>query len=224
MPEPKAKASCAQLYVAAHRIRSAAAVMLGLSLVVVLLGGILVPLPNAAGAMGVPFRRFLPLAFAVTAVGSLASPFAAFEEASTSSLPRFERFHTVLATGVACTCVAVAEMLGGHDVGHSISALRSVLVWTGLALLSSRLFGRSLVWILPAASIVPLVYFGLDANGLPTRLNWTALPAGDITAWWLAALSVSTGTIGVAMTAWRIRGLSPRAGKAQPNPTSTHLH
>ncbi|MFE7424958.1 hypothetical protein ACF1FX_08525 [Streptomyces sp. NPDC014646] len=94
--------------------------------------------------------------------------------------------------------------------------IRSMLVWLGLSLLSLRLFGQQLTWVLPLASAFPLVWFSDNA-----WWDWTAAPATDHVGWITAGLALIAGTAAMAVTPWRRRtllGLGTPAvrGRARP--------
>ncbi|MFB9513962.1 hypothetical protein [Streptomyces purpureus] len=87
---------------------------------------------------------------------------------------------------------------------HGLVFVRSVLIWLGLALLSIRLLGQQLGWVIPMASAFLLVWYPLH------WWDWTANPAGDPASWIVATVALAMGIAATAATPWRRRALLRR--------------
>lgn len=90
----------------------------------------------------------------------------------------------------------------GHEA--AIVYVRSLLLWFGLALVSVRLFGNQLGWIIPLASVFPLIWFG------PAWWDWTAAHPASLHSWTLAALSLCAGLGTTAASRRRLHVLRSR--------------
>lgn len=169
-----------------------------------LLGALPVMIPHAGGMVTIPFRRFLPIAFAIAAVGSLTSPFSEFDATGTLVLARFERIHACLAIPTAALVAGTADAIAQTDLVHGIGTLRSVLIWSGLAIISGRVWGWAQSWIVPAMTILPLETFGYSASGVPTRFDWPSQSGTDSLTWAGAAAILFLAATVWAYTPWRL--------------------
>ncbi|MFF5333639.1 hypothetical protein [Streptomyces sp. NPDC013181] len=169
-------------------------------------GGTRIAVPdfgNSDHSTGIPFRRELPLLSAVFLTAALGGDMATHEESGTSRAHGVRTGYlaglTVIACGVSFVVEAVAVGSGGGAV-----YLRSVLIWFGLALVSVRIFGSQLGWVVPLASVFPLIWWG------PAWWDWTTTRSVDPFSWGLAALAVSLGLVATAITPWRLRRMKNR--------------
>jgi hypothetical protein len=188
-------------YARTHR---AAAVLAGTGAVVLmsaLFGGTQIALPSIGGAgvtTGVPFRRELPLLSAVFLTASLDGPMSAHEEAGASAMHRYRLNFCLGLTLAVCAFSFGAEALS-VDVEAGAVFVRSLLVWFGLALLSVRLLGHQLGWVLPLTSAFLLVWYPRN------RWDWTSNAATDPLSWTVTAFTLAVGVIASAATPWRMK-------------------
>ncbi len=129
------------------------------------------------------------------------------EQAATQRLVRAEVVHVVLSLLLAATLISTVTVVAG-SVGGAVEAIRNLALYAGLALVSGRLFGRSLSWILPIADFVIVDFWGVDGahphwwawqfqvydNG------WSWIAAGAVLAAGLAALTLPPRIFGLTIT------------------------
>ncbi|MBO0652864.1 hypothetical protein J1792_08705 [Streptomyces triculaminicus] len=121
-------------------------------------------------------------------------------------LRTYERLHL---SGVYLTTLVLVGSVEWFEVGPdpTITACRSLTIWFGLALLSGRIWGRWLSWILPAATLFPLTYLNVDTNGDARWWDWTGQPASHAPCWGIAALSAFIGLASFFLTPWHWKKL-----------------
>ncbi|MFE5584508.1 hypothetical protein [Kitasatospora sp. NPDC056531] len=144
------------------------------------------------------------------AAGSLHSRAQQMEDAASSALRKYETRH-LLAVSVVTVLLVGGTQLAVKGTDLAIVASRAVLVWLGLALLSGRIFGRWLSWILPVATIFPLTYLGQDHTGQDYWWDWTGQQPSSIACWVIAALSMAAGLAAFYLTSWHVHGWRSRA-------------
>ena len=197
------------------RVRRAVPVLAGVvavAAVSALLGGWLVPVPSFGAGVetrGVPFRAELPLLSAVFLAAAFSGPMEDFEALAGG---RFARVRTGYAAGLTTVVCAFSYVTESVAAGPGAGAVfvRSLLLWLGLALLSRRLLGQPLAWVLPLASALPLVWFSSGTEWW----DWTWAPAGDPVGWAMAAVALAVGAAAAGATRWRlarVRSLSSRS-------------
>ncbi|MFI1205690.1 hypothetical protein ACH4VR_40785 [Streptomyces sp. NPDC020883] len=164
-------------------------------------------------AAGIPMRRELPIAFAALAAGSLHSKMTQFEFTATRVLRQYETQH-LLAVFVTTTLLVGGTELAIEGVGKAIVLTRALWIWLGLALLSGRLFGRLLSWILPVATIFPLTYLGQDELGRDRWWEWTSQPASSAACWSITVAVTVTGLAAFYLTPWHWHSLRVRRSHA----------
>ncbi|MEV5412998.1 hypothetical protein AB0K60_29705 [Thermopolyspora sp. NPDC052614] len=91
--------------------------------------------------------------------------------------------------------LAVAAHAGGSRVtaGTLAEAVRNVLLFLGLGLISARLFGRTLAWVLPLADFVVVGYWGAHEGGDPRRWAWQFHSYADAIAWVGTLITLAAG-------------------------------
>lgn len=175
---------------------------------------LVIPAATANGSMAMPSMVYTALPFAVLVAVSLHSSMASLEQAATSVLRRAELVHLSLLTVLSCALFAAATYVGGSGqvtAGPLAEAVRNVLLFLGLGLISARLFGRALAWALPLAQFVVVGYWGMHDGGNPRWWAWQLQSYADLMAW---AGTLATLVAGVAVL-WFL----PR--RAVPVPVST---
>jgi len=98
--------------------------------------------------------------------------------------------------------------------------------WSGHALISGRIFGWQLSWVLPVASMLPLTCFQPDLEGNLRWWYWTAPPAASTACWTLAGVFVTIGTIAFLTTPWRMHTILHRSKstEAEGDPSGPSRH
>ncbi|MFD7575387.1 hypothetical protein ACFV6U_33520 [Streptomyces sp. NPDC059810] len=193
------------------RVHRAGAIVVGLSVVAVLsalFGGTRISLPSIGSASlssGVPYRQELPLLSAVFLTAAFGGSMTAHEASGAFVSHRLHRAYFVALTLVACAISFGTESLA-VGAEHGVVFVRSILIWLGLALLSVRLFGEQLGWVIPMASAFLLIWYPLN------WWDWTANPASDPFSWCAAAVSLALGAAATAATPWRRRAFLRKRG------------
>ncbi|MFE4977874.1 hypothetical protein ACFRAR_37945 [Kitasatospora sp. NPDC056651] len=166
------------------------------------------------GMTGVPMRRELPIAFAALAAGSLNSRMDQFELVAGPKLRAYEIWHALIAGGVSVALVGGTEFFAsGADL--AIVLARACVIWFGLALLSGRIFGRKLSWIIPVGTIFPLTYLGADSAGRVRWWEWTGQSPDSLPCWGIAVVSTVCGLAAFLLTPWHVRAFrSGGSGRA----------
>ncbi|MEU7648160.1 hypothetical protein [Streptomyces huasconensis] len=186
-------------YAQVHRCGT---VLAGTAVVAVLsafFGGTHIALPSIGSAgvtTGVPFRQDLPLLTAVFLSAALDGAMAAHDAMGASTMHRFRIMYCTALTTTVCVFSFGTEALA-NGPGPGIVFVRSVLIWLGLALLSVRLLGQQLSWVIPLISVLFLVWY--PGNWW----DWTANPATDPFGWVVAVVALTVGVAAVAATPWR---------------------
>ncbi|MFE7528705.1 hypothetical protein ACFU7Y_23745 [Kitasatospora sp. NPDC057542] len=199
------------------RVHHAYGLAVGLALVTAcdaLFGSINISIPagNAAGVAVVPFRRELPIAFAALAAGSLHSVMADMERAASKTFRTYEVTHVVVVSAVTVVLLGSAEAIF-TTTELAVVMMRALLIWLGLALLSGRIFGWMLSWILPVLTIFPLTYYGAGDLGRHRWWDWTGQSSASLPCWLLAVVSMAIGAVALGLTPWRMRGRRSTTGR-----------
>jgi hypothetical protein len=153
---------------------------------------------------GVPFRQELPLLTAVFLAAALDGPMSAHDAMGASAMHRVRAAYCTALTLVACVFSFSTEALAvGPEAG--VVFIRSLLIWLGLALLSVRLLGHQLGWIIPLASAFFPIWYPHN------WWDWTKNPAADLFSWAAAAIALSVGVAATAATPWRRKAFAALA-------------
>ncbi|MFG2711723.1 hypothetical protein ACGFX2_14345 [Streptomyces goshikiensis] len=162
-------------------------------------GGTHIALPSIGSGgvtTGVPFRHELPLLSAVFLTAALDGAMSAHDEMGASAMHRFRLNYCIGLTLTVCAFSFLAEALAvGAEAG--VVFIRSLLIWLGLALLSVRLLGHQLGWIIPLASAFFLIWYPHN------WWDWTSNSASDRFSWAVAVIALSLGVAAIAATPWR---------------------
>ncbi|MCM3887595.1 hypothetical protein [Frankia sp. R82] len=160
----------------------------------------------------IAYRHEIPVAYAVLPAATLHSPMADFEQGATGRYQHVRRVHLILV--VVLTAAAQLGVEAASDSWPAgVAALRSVLIWAGVALLSARLLGITLSWVLPLVSILPLTFLQQNADGTDRWWDWTRQPPGALGCWLIAAASLTLGLMLFHLDRW-----TPRRRRSQPRP------
>ncbi|MFD6184657.1 hypothetical protein [Streptomyces goshikiensis] len=191
------------LYARAHRGVAVLATTAAIALLSAFFGGTHIALPSIGSGgvtTGVPFRHELPLLSAVFLTAALDGAMSAHDEMGASAAHRFRLSYCIGLTLTACALSFLTEALA-VSAEAGVVFIRSLLIWLGLALLSARLFGRQLGWIIPLASAFFLIWY-------PQHWwDWTSNSATDRFSWAVAVLALSLGVAATAATPWRRKAL-----------------
>ncbi|MGW7272306.1 hypothetical protein ACWGH5_17465 [Streptomyces sp. NPDC054864] len=195
------------------RVHRGAAVLTGttvVALVSALFGGTTIAFPSIGSGgvtTGVPYRQELPLLSAVFLSAALDGAMSAHDAMGASTMHRLRVAYCVAITATVCAFSFGAEAFV-NGLGSGTVFVRSTLIWLGLALLSARVLGQQLGWVIPLTSVLFLVWFPHD------WWDWTANPPGDLFGWAAAAIALGLGVTATAATPWRRKTFLRRARDA----------
>jgi hypothetical protein len=164
------------------------------------------PFTDGQGSGGVPLRHDIPLALSVIAVGGLDSSMNSLEETGSGWFRRFEMNYLAATVAISAGFLVVAELFVS-PMDTVLLVLRAMVIWTGMALLSGRIFGWRLTWVLPLFSLLPLTYWQKDAQGHSRWWDWTDQSGATWPCWGIAAGSLLVGGLALALTPWRVARL-----------------
>lgn len=114
-------------------------------------------------------------------------------------------WHLAVGLGLALLVGAGAEYAATGPEA-AIRYIRSMLAWMGLALLSGRLLGWAMAWLIPVASIFPLVYYG-DRQWW----DWTTSPAYAFATWFASLGCLLVGVVAFEATPWLRQAIRRRS-------------
>ncbi|MFF9472781.1 hypothetical protein ACF1E9_09165 [Streptomyces roseolus] len=146
----------------------------------------------------VPVAVVVPVAYAVILGTTLHSPMADLEYVSARPVPLYRRFQLVALTLFATALSALPLAFGLPAEVFAVSA-RNAVGHLGLAVISARLFGSGLAWLLPLGIFGPTLLLGVGADNTPEWWAWSIHPAtspGALTiasVLWLGALLLPGG-------------------------------
>ncbi|MEV7087459.1 hypothetical protein AB0O07_16405 [Streptomyces sp. NPDC093085] len=195
-------------YARAHHIHAVLAALMAVIACDIAFGSARLDFPFAdtQGSGNIPLRHVLPLALAVISAGSLNSAMRPLEEVGSTSFRLVELSFLIGAILLAAAMLAVAEFFIS-PVDVTVRLLRSLLIWSGIALLSGRLFGWRLGWVFPLLSLLPLTYWQKDASGNSRWWDWTNQPGAAMPCWGIAVISLIVGGAALALSPWRVARL-----------------
>lgn len=153
--------------------------------------------------VAIMFRRELPIVFASLAVGSLQSTMENMECAATGSLRRMQWLHVTATVLLAAALVGITELFISSSA-IALLLVRAFVIWTGMAMLSGRIFGWSLAWLLPMSTIFPLTYLAQDATGRDSWWDWTIQSVTLWPCWIIAGASLIFGIAAMSLTPWHL--------------------
>jgi hypothetical protein len=181
----------------------------------------IIPAANGNGWTEMASTLITPIPFAILAAGSLHSSMAPLETAASGRLLRAEATHMAVALATTIALLGTITAITGSAIAAA-EAIRNLALYTGLALLSGRLFGRTLSWILPLADFTIIDFWGSD--GLhPHWYAWQFQTYADAASWAAAGAWLITGIVAFALppraisftwrhTSLRLRGAYRRTG------------
>ncbi|MFC0549285.1 hypothetical protein ACFFHJ_00170 [Planotetraspora thailandica] len=174
---------------------------------------LVLPAANGNGWTEMASTAATAIPFAVFAAGSLHSAMASLEQAAGGRLLKAELVHFAGALLLAAALIGTATAATG-SAGGAAEAVRNLILYAGFALVSGRLFGRSLSWIVPLAGFVVVDFWGSDGvhpywwawqfHVYDSAWSWVA--AGACLACGLAALLLPPRPLtGTARSLWPAR-------------------
>ncbi|AEB42410.1 hypothetical protein [Micromonospora maris] len=178
-------------------------VVLGLTTAWIGANAVYVPASTPTGETLMPLWKPLSMCAAVIPVLGLHSSLEDLDVVATSRLRRMENLYLATISGVgAMVFVGLAAVALPAD--QLLPMIRSLPTWFGLALLSGRVAGWRLAWVLPLTAGTMLIYL---ASG--DRIEWWDItePTGSWGAYGLSVVCLLVGLCAHWLTAWRRRSL-----------------
>lgn len=147
----------------------------------------------------VPVAEVVPLAHAVILATTLFSPMADLEQTSAQPMGRHRGVYLVVLLVLALGLTAL-PLLAGATGQVFASAARNVVGYLGLAMISARLFGSGLAWLLPLGMFGPTLLLGVRSDNTPEPWAWSLHPSSSTSAaivatalWTIGACAAATG-------------------------------
>lgn len=149
----------------------------------------------------VPWVVLLPVASAAVIGLAARTAVPELERGSARSLAWFRAGHTAAPTTVSAarTTLVTANL---HDALTTAAAVRNLLGFTGLALLSATVLGGAQAWLLPAAMALPSMVVGAS-GGVPHAWAWPLDDNYDVSAGLIGVLLFAVGGAAVALRGTR---------------------
>jgi hypothetical protein len=128
------------------------------------------------------------------------NPFGETERTASSPLTSLRLAHLIALTAAAAAFMAVFAWSAAYG-STPAAILRNLAGFTGIALLTARIFGAHVSWTLPLGYVM---YCGgqLDIQA-SSRWSWPLLPAGDVTATVIAFGLLALGIAAACVTGGR---------------------
>lgn len=145
----------------------------------------------------VPVAEIVPLAHAVILATTLFSPMADLEQTSAQPMTRHRALYLVVLLALALGLTAL-PLVAGATSEVFVSAARNVIGYLGLAMLSARLFGSGLAWLLPLAMFGPTLLLGVGSDNTPEPWAWSLHPSTHTPAMITAVLLWVVGALASA--------------------------
>ncbi len=141
----------------------------------------------------VPVAEVVPLAHAVILATTLFSPMADLEQTSAQPMSRHRGVYLVVLLALALGLSALPLIAGatGEVFG---SAARNVVGYLGLSMISARLFGSGLAWLLPLGVFGPTLLLGVRSDNTPEPWAWSLHTSSSTSA---AVVATALWVIGV---------------------------
>ena len=146
----------------------------------------------------------LPAVVAIAAMPAFASPMPELESANPAAVARLRTRWAIAWIAMVSLGWSVLVVAGNAVVGDRTSAAafpamaagRNAMFFLALALGSAVLLGADLAWVIPAAAVTSLVFFGRNFDQQPR--DWAILLHGpsSVLSWLLAIGLTSVAVIG----------------------------
>jgi hypothetical protein len=196
----------AGLYARAHRLHLVIFALISIPLAELLLGSFNLVVPGARSS--VTFRSIAPTVVVSLIIGNCQTPLSEWEDAA-SQTARAVYESYLAATLLVGAATTLASQLILNDHATAVIVARCYLMSAALALVSARLLGWRKGWVLPLASLFPLLEFKLDSTGRDRWWDWSGQPPGAVSCWVLVVASLLTATLAVLLTPHRIAYARP---------------
>ncbi|MFF8386768.1 hypothetical protein [Streptomyces kanasensis] len=194
-------------YCRSRNVPRAALVSLGVAVVAAVYAGSQVSLPDLRHLVdySVPLAAVVPVVHAVVLATTLYSPMADLEETAAQPMRLLRTAH-MAATLLYAALLAALPLVAGASAGMTGAAVRNVVGYLGLAMLSARFFGSGLAWLLPLGMFGPTLLLGVGWDNTPETWAWSIHGPASGSAAVIAAVLGAAGLVAAATG-------SPRRGE-----------
>ncbi|MEU9372604.1 hypothetical protein AB0D94_02290 [Streptomyces sp. NPDC048255] len=182
-------------YARSRDLPRAAAASLAVAVATVVFTGTQVDFPDFRYLVdfSIPVAAVAPVAYAVVLGTTFHSPMADLEHTAAQPMPGYRRLHLVALTLLAVVLSAL-PLLAGLPAEVFAASARNAVGHLGLAVISARLFGSGLAWLLPLGTFGPTLLLGVGPDSTPEFWAWSIEAPGHApalavaAALWLTAL------------------------------------
>ncbi|WP_149180571.1 hypothetical protein [Streptomyces sp. TRM49041] len=191
-------------YCRSRNVPRAALISLAVAVAAAVYAGSQVPLPQLRylADYSVPLAAVVPVVHAVVLATTLYSPMADLE--STAARPmRLIRAAHMAVTLLYAAVLAALPLVAGASLDMTSAAVRNVAGYLGLAMISARLFGSGLAWLLPLAMFGPTLLLGVRWDSTPEPWAWSIHGPASGSAAVTAAVLCAAGLVAAATAAPR---------------------
>jgi hypothetical protein len=190
------------LFARARRTQSAIVIVIALGLVQRVLGAASVKLSHD-NSLSVPWAVLVPIVAAAVVGTTSQSAVGQFELATVRSLPALRASHLLAMLLIATASTALGSVALAGDISAP-AAIRNLLGFTGLALLSAASLGGNLAWAAPVAAGLTTLTVGAS-QGRPNNWAWPIHTNNDSTALLIAVALCAVGATAVIASGTRER-------------------
>ncbi|MDR1188636.1 MAG: hypothetical protein LBK95_14495 [Bifidobacteriaceae bacterium] len=160
----------------------------------------------AAHATSIRWRYVFVMLLAAVCVMSLSSPVRSIDLSDTGPLAKARRTHLLAGFAIGLLVCAASGLVADPDAW--LGDVRAYVFWFGCALASAAALGDSMAWLVPVASLAPLILWGESTAPTPTW-NWANAAVAAPVSWIVAAGALVAGIgaywIGAELRAYRAR-------------------
>jgi hypothetical protein len=156
-------------------------------------------LDNLDGTVSTPIVVAVGLLLGVLVGATWTSRGAGQDQHLTRIPSRVRALHPWLLASVTSALSFIVVGVIDADPASGLVTVRSVLLWSGLALLSATLLGGTYCWVAPVVCFLALANSGYENGGAVRWWNVPALPSGSAGAWTIAMAVM----IGASLLAFR---------------------
>ncbi|MFI7147316.1 hypothetical protein ACIBO2_20565 [Nonomuraea sp. NPDC050022] len=183
--------------------------------------GGMVDMPAAVpqGTVALPYSEFLTIVIAALVAGSLDGPLRTFESMASKRFFYLQCRRLVATSGIVILAIFTTAAVT-QPASSALDSAKAFVIWLGLALLSGRLMGMSLSWVIPSLSIFPLTFLGYETSETPFWWNWATPGQTDPLTWILVVVALVIGAASYHLTPWRIASIRRRLRLRRENPAS----
>lgn len=194
-----------KLWFKVRRLKVAVMTVIGIVGLVILVGDVVLPVPNllSGTSLAVPIGLLAPLATAIVVAWGLTAGDVRLEAVASRPLHLFDTAYAVSIGMLTLTGCALAYPLVGSSLAFASG--RNAIAYVGLMLIGRWLVGPLAAPLLPAGIALVTVLFGHGPTGVPRWWAWLLHGTGNLDSWSVTIFLLIAGSL---VTAWG-RGTVP---------------